>query len=128
MPNVARLLIVEDDLDSQILLQLALQKAGYTVQVASTAQAALALYPFYDLLLMDVLLPDMDGFSLCVELRLHSEVPIVMLTALNRSEDIVHGFAVGVEEYITKPYRTRELIARLQAVLRRSTYRGRDTI
>ena len=107
MPNVARLLIVEDDLDSQILLQLALQKAGYTVQVASTAQAALALYPFYDLLLMDVLLPDMDGFSLCVELRQHSEVPIVMLTALNRSEDIVHGFAVGVEEYITKPYRTR---------------------
>ncbi len=128
MPKTVRLLIIEDDLDSQLLLQLALEKAGYTVQVASTGLAALTLYPFYDLLLMDVLLPDTDGFSLCIELRLHSAVPIVMLTALNRPEDIVHGFEVGVEEYITKPYRTRELIARVQAVLRRSTYRGRDVI
>ena len=119
----AHLLVIDAEPASHTLLRLSLQRAGYTVQVAGTGQAALDLYRASpsDLVLVEALLPDMDGFVVCAELRKRSRVPIVMLTALTRTDDILHGFSLGVDDYIAKPYRMAEVAVRLRAVLRRST-------
>ncbi|MCX6044100.1 MAG: response regulator transcription factor [Chloroflexi bacterium] len=122
MSNHAHILIVDDEPAFQTLLRLSLQRAGYTVQIASTGQAALDQYVTSDLVLLDVILPDMSGFAVCGELRKRSDIPIVMLTASNRNEDIVHAFNLGVDDYIVKPCRMDEMIARLRAVLRRSAW------
>ncbi len=123
MQSVAHILIVDDDLTSQTLLRLALQQAGYIVQVVGTGRAALGIYTSFDLILLDVLLPDMDGFALCAELRKRSQVAIVMLTGLNSAQDIIYGLNLGADDYIVKPYRMREVAVRLRAVLRRCTWK-----
>lgn len=128
MLGTAHILVVDDEPAFQMLLRLSLQKAGYTVQVAETGWAALDLYATADLVLLDIHLPDIDGFSVCLELRKRSYVPIVMLTALNRPDDIIHAFNVGADDYIIKPYRIDELVLRLQAVLRRSVWHASDAI
>ena len=122
MQSVAYILIVDDDLASQTLLRLALQQAGYIVQVVGTGHAALNMYTAFDLVLLDVLLPDMDGFVLCTELRKRSQMGIVMLTVLNSAEDIIYGLNLGADDYIAKPYRMREVAVRLRAVLRRCAW------
>ena len=92
--------------------------------IASNGQEALDLFSRYDfsLVLLDVMMPGMDGFATCVELRKRSNVPVVMLTALNRPDDIVHGFGLGADDYITKPFTFREVEARLQAIMRRMSW------
>ena len=92
--------------------------------LASNGQEALDLFSRYDfsLVLLDVMMPGMDGFATCVELRKRSNVPVVMLTALNRPDDIVHGFGLGADDYITKPFTFREVEARLQAIMRRMSW------
>jgi len=94
------------------------------VTLASNGQEALDLFSRYDfsLVLLDVMMPGMDGFATCVELRKRSNVPVVMLTALNRPDDIVHGFGLGADDYITKPFTFREVEARLQAIMRRMSW------
>jgi len=72
-----------------------------------------------DLVLLDIMMPEMDGFTACAELRKRTDIPVVMLTALNRPDDIVHGFNLGADDYITKPFTFREVEVRLQAILRR---------
>ncbi|CAN5734488.1 response regulator transcription factor [soil metagenome] len=121
MQREIQLLVVDDNTDFRNLLRSALQQVGYVVKVANTGRAALNLCAScpIDLVVLDALLPDMDGFSVCSELRKRSHVPVVMLTALNSPEHIIRGFEIGLDDYIVKPCYWREVSVRLQAILRR---------
>lgn len=116
------ILVVESEEALSELLCLSLQASGYlvtTVGDAEDAQAKLLTQPF-DLVVLDTMLPTIDGFTFCAELRQWSNIPIVMLSALSRSEDIVRGFRVGADDYICKPFTFREVDVRIQAILRRT--------
>lgn len=114
-------LIVDDEQSLRDLLNISLCREGYTVLTASSGEEALTTFEKQrvDLVVLDAILPGMDGFEVCAALRSQSDVPIVMLTALNRSDDIVRGFDLGADDYILKPFTFREVEARLQAILRR---------
>ena len=116
-----RILVAEDEEPLRELLKISLQKAGYKVITARNGREALQLFETHeiDLVLLDVMMPEIDGFTLCGELRQQSNVPIVMLSALNRPDDIVYGFSLGADDYICKPFTFREIEVRLQAILRR---------
>ena len=124
-PDLVRVLVVDDEKVIRNLLQLSLQRMGYHVVTASDGEEALALFADddFDLILLDILMPGMDGFDVCAQLRKLSGVPIVMLTALNRPEDIVMGLELGADTYITKPFTFKEVEARIRAILRRATGR-----
>ena len=117
------LLIVEDDVNLRLALRDNLEnQGGYTVQEAATvaeARARLARHAF-QLLLLDVMLPDGDGYALCRELRREGvTTPVLMLTARTLEDDVVRGFEAGAQDYLGKPYRLRELLARVGALVRR---------
>ncbi len=122
-PEMISVLFVDDEKVIRNLLQMSLQRMGYQVVVASDGAEALTLFAdyHYDLVLLDILMPGMDGFEVCSEMRKLSGVPIVMLTALNRPEDIVMGLELGADTYITKPFTFKEVEARIRAILRRAT-------
>jgi two-component system KDP operon response regulator KdpE len=120
-----RVLLVEDDERIRTSMRLSLEDEGYEVEEAGTGEEALELQtralvsnPF-DLLVVDIMLPGMDGFECCRELRKTSAVPIIMVTARTDTHDVVAGLEAGADDYVTKPFGPRELIARLQANLRR---------
>lgn len=119
--NSARILIVDAEESLRDLLAASLERSGYEVLTTSSGEEAFALFAQQqvDLVLLDAILPTMDGFTVCSELRRQSDVPIVILTALNRPDDIVRGFDMGADDYILKPFTFREVEARLQAILRR---------
>ena len=121
-------LVIEDDKNIQELLQLYLEKEGYAVTVADDGGQGLtkfrAIKP--DLVLLDVMMPVMDGWTVCRTIRSESQTPIIMLTAKSELDDKITGLQNGADDYITKPFEMKELIARIQAVLRRSD-RGGDT-
>ncbi len=121
-PDVIRVLVVDDEKVIRNLLQLSLQRMGYQVVVAKDGSEALTHFIEYhfDLVMLDILMPGMDGFEVCAEIRKLSAVPIVMLTALNRSEDIILGLELGADTYITKPFTFKEVEARIRAILRRA--------
>ncbi|WP_433169184.1 response regulator [Kribbella sp. CA-247076] len=117
------LLLVEDDARVRRVLTLALEREGYAVTEASTAQDALEAMSAtrgYDVVLLDIMLPDDDGFAVCRAIRKHSDVPIIMVTARDDSHDVVAGLEAGADDYITKPLIAKELAARIRALLRRS--------
>ena len=116
-------LIVEDDRNIAELLQMYLEKEGYAVTVAHDGGQGLAKYRAIkpDLLLLDVMMPVMDGWEVCKAIRAESQTPIIMLTAKGETDDKVHGLKVGADDYITKPFEMKEVLARIEAVLRRST-------
>lgn len=120
-----QVLIVDDEKIVRNLLQLSLQRMGYTVTCATDGPEALAAFiqQKYDLVLLDILMPGVDGFEVCAQLRRISAVPIVMLTALNRPDDIVRGLELGADTYITKPFTFKEVEARIRAILRRANGR-----
>ncbi|MFN3980360.1 MAG: response regulator transcription factor [Caldilinea sp.] len=120
-PNNISVLVVDDEEPLRHLLQVSLQRQGYTVAVARNGREALDVVASrkIDLVLLDIMMPEMDGFTACAELRKRTDIPVVMLTALNRPDDIVHGFNLGADDYITKPFTFREVEVRLQAILRR---------
>ncbi|HAJ38627.1 MAG TPA: hypothetical protein DCL15_23415, partial [Chloroflexi bacterium] len=115
------ILVVDDEEQLRNLLQISLQRRGYYVAVARNGREALEVLSTrkIDLVLLDIMMPELDGFATCIELRKRSDIPIVMLTALNRPDDIVQGFNLGADDYITKPFTFREVEVRLQAILRR---------
>jgi DNA-binding response OmpR family regulator len=119
--NSVSVLVVDDEEPLRNLLQISLQRQGYHVSVARNGREAIEFITSrkIDLVLLDIMMPEMDGFTACTELRKRSDIPIVMLTALNRPDDIVHGFNLGADDYITKPFTFREVEVRLQAILRR---------
>ena len=115
-------LIVEDDSHISDLLRRYLEKEGYAVTVAADGGQGLekfrAIRP--DLVLLDVMMPVMDGWTLCKTIRLESQTPIIMLTAKSETDDKITGLKSGADDYITKPFEMREVLARIEAVLRRS--------
>lgn len=117
-----KILYVEDDLSLIDGLQYTLEASGYTVDNAKTIKEALTLFRKndYDLLLLDVTLPDGTGFDVCKEVRNGSTVPIVFLTASDQEISIVRGLDMGADDYITKPFKLNELLSRIKAILRRS--------
>lgn len=121
-PANARLLIVEDDDRIRASLRLALRDEGYAVVDSPDADSALERFREEepDLILLDVLLPGMDGLELCRTIRRTSAVPVVMLTARDDSHDVVAGLEAGADDYVTKPYNVKEVAARIRALLRRT--------
>ena len=114
-------LIVEDDRNIAELLQLYLEKEGYAVITAEDGGKGLEKFRTIkpDLVLLDVMMPVMDGWAVCKAIRLESQVPIIMLTAKGETDDKVAGLKQGADDYITKPFEMKEVLARIEAVLRR---------
>jgi two-component system, OmpR family, response regulator MtrA len=122
-------LLVEDDASIREVTALVLARAGYQVTTAPDGSEGLARArrDVFDLLLLDVMLPGLDGFEVCRQIRRTSQVPVVMLTARTDPIDVVVGLECGADDYVRKPYEIHELIARLRAVLRRATAPPLDT-
>jgi two-component system response regulator RegX3 len=118
----ARILLVDDEETLRTSLAFALEKEGYEVVTAADGPSGLAAAAASppDLILLDLMLPGLDGLEVCRRLRAQSSVPIVMLTAKDQEIDKVLGLELGADDYITKPFSTRELLARMRAVLRRT--------
>jgi DNA-binding response OmpR family regulator len=118
----SHILVIDDKTDSCEMLRLMLTLEGFEVTLASDGRSGIrAAYEHHpDAVLLDVMMPRVDGFEVCRRLRDVTEVPIVFLTARANIEDVVKGFSVGGDDYITKPYKKSELISRLRATLRRS--------
>ena len=116
-------LIVEDDRNIAQLLQMYLEKEGYSVATAFDGGQGLSKFRSLqpNLVLLDVMMPVMDGWALCKSIRTESQVPIIMLTAKGETEDKITGLKAGADDYITKPFEMREVLARIEAVLRRSS-------
>ena len=117
------ILIVEDDMDIQELLREFLKEAGYEVMAANDGIEAMELFAKnkFDLILLDIMLPKIDGFGVCELVRKQSQVPIIMLTALGGEEEQIRGLDLQVDDYITKPFSVPILIRKIAAVLRRSS-------
>ena len=118
---MTRILIVEDEPSLAEPLAFLLQKEGYETEIAGDGRGALTVFDRAgaDLVLLDLMLPGLPGTEVCKELRARSSVPIIMLTAKDSEVDIVVGLELGADDYVTKPYSSRELLARIRAVLRR---------
>ena len=118
---MTRVLLVEDEPDLADPLAYLLRREGYEVEIAEDGPTALASFRELgaDIVLLDLMLPGMPGTEVCRQLRASSSVPIIMLTAKDSEVDIVVGLELGADDYVTKPYSARELLARMRAVLRR---------
>lgn len=120
----AKILVAEDEAPLRNLVRMSLEAIGHQVVVASDGAEALAAFaaqPF-DLIMLDVMMPQVDGFGVCREIRTRSDVPIIMLTALDSTDDMVRGFELGADDYIAKPFSFREVQARIYAILRRNQW------
>ena len=116
-----KVLIVEDESNIAELINLYLKKEGYETMVAGDGGKALELYRLFrpDLVLLDIMLPVMDGWAVCAKIRETDKTPIIMLTAKGETIDKVAGLEMGADDYIVKPFEMKELLARVHAVLRR---------
>ena len=119
---MARVLVVEDEESFSDALSYMLRKEGFEVSVAATGTSALTEFDRTgaDIVLLDLMLPEMSGTEVCRQLRSRSHVPIIMVTARDSEIDKVVGLEIGADDYVTKPYSPRELVARIRAVLRRN--------
>ena len=119
----ARILIVDDDANICELLRLYFEKEGFEVQTVNDGLQAIDTFNSMqpDLVLLDIMLPGLDGWQICREIRKTSQTPIIMLTAKGETFDKVLGLELGADDYITKPFETKEVIARVKAVLRRTS-------
>lgn len=124
----ARILVVDDEPSITEFVSYNLKKDGHQVDVASTGDEALemAKNTHYDLVILDVMLPGMDGYEVCRRLRADSEVPVLFLSARDTELDKVVGLEIGGDDYLAKPFGIRELTARVKALLRRRTVGGRE--
>ncbi len=121
MPDAPLILVVDDEQSYRDALRIALEREGFRVEVAADGAEAIARFEAVRpaLVLLDVMLPRISGVDVCRELRSRSQVPIIMVTARNAEIDAVVGLEVGADDYVTKPFRLRELVARVRAALRR---------
>jgi len=126
MPEAPLVLVVDDEQSYRDALRIALEREGFRVEVAADGPEAIARFDSVRpaLVLLDVMLPRISGVDVCREIRTRSQVPIIMVTARNAEIDAVVGLEVGADDYVTKPFRLRELVARVRAALRRG--RGED--
>jgi DNA-binding response OmpR family regulator len=121
-PGAPEILVVDDDHKTADLVRLYLEREGYRVRLAADGQSALDLARRHPpaLVVLDLMLPRVDGLDVCFRLRASSGVPIIMLTARSAEEDRLLGLDLGADDYVTKPFSPRELVARVRAVLRRT--------
>lgn len=128
MPN--RILVVEDDAPTRLLIESCLSASGYEVVVTKDGLEALTLIgqENFDAVLLDIMLDDIDGLTLCERIRQFSQVPIIMVTAKDEPDSIVKALNTGADDYIVKPFNTKELLARIAAVLRRSAFKDDPTV
>ncbi|MEU2616492.1 response regulator transcription factor [Micromonospora sp. NPDC007271] len=126
---MSRVLVVEDEESFSDALSYMLRKEGFEVSVAATGTAALTEFDRTgaDIVLLDLMLPEMSGTEVCRQLRQRSHVPIIMVTARDSEIDKVVGLEIGADDYVTKPYSPRELVARIRAVLRRQSAEATDS-
>ncbi|MBU3112486.1 response regulator transcription factor [Clostridium lacusfryxellense] len=124
-----RLLLVEDDESLALGIEFSLKDGGYEVSTTSTVEGGKKLFHMeqFDLVLLDVNLPDGNGYELCKYIREISDVPIIFLTALDDEVNVVQGLEIGGDDYITKPFRVRELLSRINAIIRRNSNNNRNT-
>ena len=129
MSGREQILVVDDDPLVVRLLRLHLDRAGYGVRSATTGQQAIddSVEEIPDLVILDVMLPDLDGYEVCRQLREFSLVPVILLTAKGEQVDKLRGFELGADDYLTKPFAPQELLARVRAVLRRSRQAAEPT-
>lgn len=125
--NKTKILVVDDESRMRKLVKDFLVRQGYTVLEAADGMEAMDY--FYEdkdiaLIILDVMMPKMDGWQVCREIRMHSKVPIIMLTARSEERDELQGFDLGVDEYISKPFSPKILVARVEAILRRTQGSG----
>jgi DNA-binding response OmpR family regulator len=120
----ARILIAEDEAPLRNLIRMSLEVIGHHVTTVNDGEEALTAFasePF-DLVILDIMMPRVDGFDVCREIRTRSDVPIIMLTALGDTDDMVRGFELGADDYIAKPFSFKEVQARIHAILRRNQW------
>ncbi len=124
----ASILVVDDDINIGELVRLYLEKEGFLVTGAQDGEAALSLFKNTkpDLVVLDLMLPKMDGMEVCREIRKTSSVPIIMLTAKGETLDKILGLEMGADDYLVKPFEPKELVARVKAVLRRTHLSGSE--
>ena len=122
--NLPKVLVVEDEKSFVEALKVGLDREGFDVKVAEDGLMALELFRTFkpDLILLDVMLPKISGLDVCKEIRTESKVPIIMVTAKGEEIDTVVGLEVGADDYVIKPYRLREVVARMRSLLRRSNW------
>jgi two-component system alkaline phosphatase synthesis response regulator PhoP len=122
LPAMKTILVVDDERNIVELVRLYLEKEGFAVVAAADGEQALAQYERSgpDLVVLDLMLPKMDGFEVCRELRRRGDVPILMLTARSEDVDAIVGLELGADDYVTKPFNPRALVARVKAILRRT--------
>jgi len=120
-----KILVIDDTRNIQIMLTDFLSSQDYQVLTASDGREALDAVETYhpDLILLDIMMPNMDGYQFITQLRRNSDIPVIMITAKQQEADIIRGFDLGADDYVTKPFRMRELLVRMRAVLRRSVVR-----
>lgn len=120
-----RVFVVEDDQPTRLLFESCLEANGYAVKSAKDGKEALHILKQedFDVVLLDVMLEDTDGFTLCEQIRQFSHLPIIMVTAKDEPESIVKALNLGADDYIIKPFNTKELLARIAAVIRRASFR-----
>ena len=118
---MAKILITDDEIDIQDLIKGFAQREGHEIKCASSGSQAVELCTNedFDLIIMDVMMDDMDGFTATKEIKKLKDIPVLMLTALGAEYDKLHGFDLGIEDYVTKPFSPRELMARVNVILRR---------
>jgi DNA-binding response OmpR family regulator len=124
MPSKANILVVDDEPHVLKLVKANLESSGYRVLTAGDGAQAVEIVEqeMPDLVILDLMLPKMDGYAVCRRIREFSNVPVIMLTARSAQVDLVHGYEVGADDYLTKPFSVTELLMRVQAVLRRSKW------
>ncbi|WP_065107399.1 response regulator transcription factor [Streptobacillus moniliformis] len=122
-----KILIIEDDVKIARIIEVELKFEGFDIQIENDGKEGLlaAKYNHFDLILLDVMLPKMNGFEVCKRIREDSDVPIIFLTAKDQITDKVISFDYGADDYITKPFSNEELIARVKSLLRRSTLKNK---
>lgn len=126
---MVKILIIEDEVSFSEALSFLLEKEGYSSRVAETGKEGLEAFKseHFDLVLLDLMIPEVSGIDVCRTIRITSQVPIIMLTAKDSEIDKVVGLELGADDYVTKPYSSRELVARIKAVLRRGTSEDSDS-
>ena len=124
-----KILVIEDEKGIQEFLRACLEQSGYIVNLASDGVEGMKAFQkeLYDLIILDILMPRMDGYAVCELIRQESDVPILMLTALGDEKDQIKGFDVLADDYITKPFSFPVLIKRVEAALRRRQGSGRES-